>query len=182
MKSLIKYSLLLCLTVLCVACSFSAERSSADYQTALDLIDRGVLHLEGGFHEQAYAAFEVAFEKYPSAAALDGLGCVELHRGNLKEARIFFEQAHETNPEYHKALAHMAMIDEIEGRSVRARQLYEKYLSLAPDDVRVRNNYAAFLYDQQEVATTEKARQELLRANSIDSLALIQDNFNIVER
>lgn len=168
-------------------CVALPERGELERQQALDLIDRGVLQLENGYTEQAYAIFEMAFEHYPLPEALDGLGCVEVYRGNILKAKNFFELALKFDESYYRAISHLALIAELEGRVKEAEALYKEYLLLEPGNFRTRNNYAAFLVDtahdsnRPNLQKMDRARQELLRANGIHGHEMINSNFKKIE-
>ena len=168
-------------------CATLPERGTNEHQHALNLIDSGVMQLESGYVEQAYATFEMAFEQYPLPEALDGLGCVELYRGNIRGAKKLFELALEYDESYYTAMSHLALVAELEGRVEEAEVLYKEYLLLEPGNFRVRNNYAAFLYDtvngsvKSHSERSHRARQELLRANGIHAHEIITSNFKKIE-
>jgi tetratricopeptide (TPR) repeat protein len=158
-------------------------RSEGDRLVALELVDTATLQLELGNIEQADAAYRMAFERYPLAAALDGIGCVALYVGDLKKAHQFFSLAYEADTDYHSALGHRAMAYELEGNRAEADRLYQQALLLEPTDGRIRNNYAAFLFDGglSPRAITE-VRDQLLQVHSVMDHDLVTANFNKVDR
>jgi tetratricopeptide (TPR) repeat protein len=173
-----------------IACSFIPEKPVAEIAKAKDLINQGVYQLETGYPEQALATFEMSFEIYPHAEALDGIGCVYLYLNELEEAEEYFILATEFDPSYPTALGHLATIYEIRAYPDLANKYYLAALEQDPKDVRIRNNYAAFLFDQTQnksITNTEKSvlgqniRRELLRVNSLTNSDIIKDNFKIME-
>ena len=163
-------------------CVAFPHRSPADRNRSMQLIEHGARQLEMGFTEQAYASFEMAFEQYPLPDAIDGLGCGERYKGNVENAREFFELALDLEGGYHKARAHLATVAELQGDFDVAEKLYREYLYEVPDDVRIRNNFAAFLYDRDvDGQSRQLARQELIRANSFGPEDLVLENFYKLE-
>lgn len=187
-----KFSLyiLTLLSILQISCSTALDVNISELPKAKDLIDQGVIQLEHGYTEQAYASFEMAFESYPLAEALDGMGCVELYKNNLELAEKFFIMAVDLDNNYGTAFGHLAQVYELKEMPSLADKYYQLALSLEPGDVRIRNNHAAFLYDLKNNSTNlslveEDAlkitiKSELLRANSLTNSDIIKDNFSRV--
>jgi Tfp pilus assembly protein PilF len=161
------------------ACVQLPERSVVDHAKALELIDAGVMQLEAGHIEQAHASFEMAFEQFPSATALDGLGCVALYKGDIIEAERLFQLALDMDSHYHHARGHLALVAELEGHFDQAEQLYREALLQLPDNTEVRINLAALLFSREKI---DEARQELLRVNAYGSSSLVIENFRVTEK
>lgn len=171
----------LALLLECAGCAWLPTRTEADRAAALDLIDHAVVQLEAGFVEQAEASFAMAFERYPLAAALDGMGCAQLYAGDLPQAKEFFTLARSLDPEYYTALGHLAGVAELQGDRAKAERLYREALFYEPQNIRTRNNFAAFLFENLRGRDLTQVRRELLRANSIARLAVVQENFSKVD-
>jgi len=67
------------------------------------LLNQGTVHLRKAELEQAEAAFRIAYEIAPGAAALDGLGSVAFLQSDFKKAERFFLKAHQIEPNYARA-------------------------------------------------------------------------------
>jgi Flp pilus assembly protein TadD len=128
---------------------------------------------EGRFDE-ADAAFSVAHDLVPLAAAVDGRGCIALLRGEWEQAEGFFEEAYMMDQSYDKAAANLALLLDVKGEPDRARELYKWYLERHPDDAGVRNNMAALEFDQG--GDKKLILQELLRAAAVSRHGVIIDN------
>ena len=139
---------------------------------ALDQIDKGVLALRDNRLEDAEASFNVAFELAQLPAALDGLGCVSLIKGDLDIAEQYFTQAYEMDSEYNTPLGHLALIHELKGETLKADRLYKMALEEEPENFRARNNYAVLVANDDQ----KLALNELLRAKALVEHPVIDEN------
>jgi len=139
-------------------------------------IDHGTIELRRGRLAEAEAAYRIALELTPTAAALDGLGCVAFLRGDLAGAQTFFERAIATEPGYSQALGNVALLYEAKGDIVRAEAFYRAALGAEPRNFRARNNYAAFLRRGNDRTLLEDTRAELLKANAVARHPAIEAN------
>lgn len=130
-----------------------------------ELIDQGTAALRSGDLRSARAAFQMADEVDPSAASLDGLGCVALADGLFERAEEFFVRAIRVDPNYGPAFANLALLYERAGLLEEARGLYRRALEIDPQNVAARNNYAALLADNARDAKDDD-RKYLLRLAS----------------
>lgn len=130
-----------------------------------ELVESAVVEMRTGTPaalDRAQASLEVARDINPNdPRVIDGLGCVEWRRGNLKLAEHFFRRALQLDSNYDRALAHLALILEARGDKNSARLLLQQSVQMNPLNYRNRNNYAALLLDQGE---TEESYRQLLRA------------------
>lgn len=165
--------------VVLAGCAAKAPISEARYQQALALVDQGVLSMREGRLDEADAAFSVAHDLVPLAAAVDGRGCVALLQGEWEDAERFFEEAYMMDQSYDKAAANLALLLDIRGEPDRARELYKWYLDRHPDDAGVRNNMAALDFDRG--TDRDLILQELLRAAAISRHGVIIDNITHLE-
>jgi tetratricopeptide (TPR) repeat protein len=146
-------------------------------QQAYALIDKGTLFLRAGDFEQAVAAYQMSLELAPSAAALDGLGCVALRRKEYGTAEVYFNKAIELDPLYIQSLGNKALLHEERGELAEAEALFEQAALLAPNIVEVRNNYGVFLSERGRV----REAQDQYRAAQVVTVDTIpQENLRIV--
>ena len=82
------------------------------------------------------------------ARVIDGFGCVSWQLGRLDEAEFFFAQAYRRDPQYARALGHLALAAYRRGDTVRARQLFDEALAKHPLDSRTRNNFAVLKWER----------------------------------
>jgi Tfp pilus assembly protein PilF len=159
-------------------CAIPRSPELTAQQDAKALIDSGTVHLRAGDLERARGAFSLSAELVPSAAALDGLGCVEFYKGNIGDAETYFVRALTLDPDYMEARANLALLFERQGRRAEARLLYEAVLRADPRNARARNNYSALLFDAAE---QEGAKRELLKAAATEQSQVIEKNLKAVE-
>lgn len=76
------------------------------------------------------------------------LGEAYIQQDNLPRAMSALDRALAIDPQDPGALQAMAMIYQRQGEEALAEHYFSKALALDPNFTRVRNNYAAFLYDQ----------------------------------
>ena len=170
---------LLCL-FLCFGCA-PLERgvSPHDIHRANELIDQGVLLLRAGQLDQAEASFAVAQEIADFAAALDGLGCIALLRGNYTRAERLFRRAYEMDDSYDHVLGNLALLYEMQGDRAQAKHFYKHALSDNPKSFRFRNNFAIFLYEN-DLENRERIIYELEKAFALANDKLMQQNMKRV--
>jgi len=169
-------------------CSPSGAVSEGAYRQALDLVDQGTLLLRARRLGEADAAFALAYEMAPLAAALDGRGCVALVAGDLGAAEEFFLRAYTNDGSYDHALGNLALVYEVTGRPEMARWAYRALLARQPQSSAVRHNLAALEYDgisrNRVVTASDKARvrQEFLKSAALSEHGVIADNITRLER
>lgn len=129
-------------------CFLSPQVSDDRYKQAEKLVEQGSEHLRLGRLEEASAAFSVAVELAPLAAAVDGQGCVALLKGDFRQAERLFTAAYEMDASYDEALANLALLMDLSGRKERAKELYDQSVRVMPGHVGVRNNRAVLEYEQ----------------------------------
>ena len=79
-----------------------------------------------------------------------------ISRGEWESAKRHLRYAIETDPKNAEAHEGLALVFQNTGELELASQHYDKALGYAPDNTRVRNNYAAFLYDQERYVEAAK--------------------------
>lgn len=79
-----------------------------------------------------------------------------ISRGEWESAKRHLRYAIETDPLNAEAHEGLALVFQNTGELELANQHYEKALGFSPDNTRVRNNYAAFLYDQERYVEAAK--------------------------
>jgi Flp pilus assembly protein TadD len=129
-------------------CFLGSQVSEERYLQAVKLVDQGAAHLRMGKLEEAFKSFSLAEEFAPLAAAVDGQGCVALLKGNFLQAESLFVRAYEMDSSYDEALANLALLMDVSGRKVKAKELYNQSVIAIPTHVAARNNRAALEYDQ----------------------------------
>lgn len=140
---------------------------------AEEIIAKGILHLRDRNLADADASFRASLEIEHSAEGYDGLGCVAFLAERFSEAEEYFKKARDISPGYTRALAHLALLEEVRGNRQRALKFYEQALREDPDDVFTRNNYAAFLADGDR---PESALHELRKAEALMPHAIVKRN------
>lgn len=163
------------------ACVASRVPSPQEHMRAMEILDRGVLALREGEVEKAHQLFELSHQIAPSAAALDGLGCVAVRRGDAQEAQRLFLQALEHDPQYVEALSNLAFLYEAVGWKAESAQLYRQVLERDPTNMRARNNFASLLHEQGEEGRREAFRQ-LQHAASLGSHPVIERNLRALSK
>jgi Flp pilus assembly protein TadD len=129
-------------------CFLGSQVSEERYLQAMKMVDQGAEQLRMGKLEEASNSFSLAEELAPLAAAVDGQGCVALLRGNFLQAERLFMRAYEMDGSYDEALANLALLMDVSGRKVRAKELYNQSVIAIPTHVVARNNRAVLEYDQ----------------------------------
>ncbi len=97
------------------------------------------------------------------------LGVAYLERDNLTRALNALDRALELNPRHPEALQALALVYQQQGESELANRYFEQALDAEPSFTRARNNYAAFLYQQEQFPQAceqlERASQDAQYAN-----------------
>lgn len=145
-----------------------------EYAQAVELVDHGIVLLRERKLEEARKSFELAGDLAPLAAAMDGLGCVELVSGNFALAASLFEEAYQMDRSYDSALVNLGLARELEGKVDEARVIYMKMLDNYPSSVEGRNNLAALEYDRG--AGRMGVLRELDKALMLSNHEIIRDN------
>ena len=179
MKIVVRY-LISIMTLSALACSPSAPPEAIDVRDADALVSQGTLLLRHEKLEEAEAAFRVALDLYDSPAAVDGLGCVAMLRGDAARAQALFIRAYEMDESYTNSLGNLALLYELLGFTDEAKLLYQRALLENPRNYRFRNNFAAFLHDK--VMRTELSREEFRKAQALVKHEIIEDNLDTLER
>lgn len=149
-------------------------------QRAGQLVDQGVFLLREGQLDKSESAFKVSLEISPSAAALDGLGCVAFLRGDLSLAEGLFNRAIGSDNNYYRALANLALVYDSRGEYEKAKRLFEIAIANEPDEPRMRNNFAVFIQERNK--GSKLVKEQLLKAERLIPHPLITNNINeIVE-
>lgn len=169
------------------ACTLNIERDSTDYAAANQLVHNGTMKMEAGLLDEAKADFMLSNEIIETALATDGLGCIAFLEGNRERAKEYFKKAYILDNTYYNALGNLALIYDLEGMETEAHKLYKKALEGEPKNFRIRNNFAALLYDNKYrgIESGQNAREELLKAKSINADKTVLENLqriNINER
>lgn len=162
------------LSTFCFGCVPTKVNDIKYSQEADSALGAGVIFLRLQRLTEADAAFRAALELKVSAEGYDGLGCVALLNGNFEEAEKYFYKAREINPEYARAVAHVAYLEELRGQARNAERLFNQALFEDPTDIYTRNNFAGFL--AEEAGTIEGARHELRKAQAIYPHEVIRRN------
>lgn len=168
-------------------CAAGSRTSRPESHTAQRLIDQGVLHLRSNDLSRAEASFFAAYELQPTAPALDGLGSVSLLRKEYESAERFFRQAIQHDGRYPRAYGNLALLLEITGRRREALHYYRVAITLDPEIVAIRNNYAALLYDNRgdgsmgERAALSRVRGELLKADALRSHPIVRNGLAVLQ-
>lgn len=87
----------------------------------------------------------------PAAAdAYTQLGVAYLERNNLPRALNALDRALEIAPRHAEALQALALVYQRQGESALANDYFQQAVDAEPDFTRARNNYAAFLFGQNQ--------------------------------
>lgn len=163
-------------TICLSGCFGSSVVSIEQYRRADELIEEGAQALREQRFRDAEAAFSMAYDVAPLAAALDGQGCVAFLRGDVREAERFFRQAYESDTRYDHALANLALLYDLTGRREEARRMYDEVLQREPEAARVRNNRAAMEFEQggdKQWVATELTKSALLLPEGVVTQNLV---------
>ncbi len=162
------------------ACSAAKIPSMEDEKESLRLIDEAVLYLREGELDRAESNFNLALELSISAAATDGLGCIAFARKDYPRAEELFWEAYDIDASYNNSLGNLALLYEVQGDMVKARELYEQALAQDTRNFRMRNNYAVHLAEND--TSKEVVFKELYKAQALYNHPKIYDNINNLER
>lgn len=155
-------------------CALSRSVPEERYRQALELVDQGTAHIRQGKLKEANLAFSTAEELAPLAAAVDGQGCVALLLGEFERAEGLFLRAYDMDETYDRALANLALLQDIRGSDEEAIKLYNRAIERLPELVTARNNRAALEYDRS--GRKIEALQELEKAKLIAEHPIISEN------
>ena len=145
------------------------------------LIDQGTLHLRSGELDRAGSEFRLAWDMAQLPAALDGLGAVMFRQGDYAAAEKLFLQAAQLDESYPEALANLALLYETLGMKAKAGHYFQLALERGPANARARNNYAAYIVDNESgVISREKAKSELYKAEAMMQHPIISANIHKV--
>lgn len=147
--------------------------SLVERQHAEALIDKGTALLRIGNVDAAEAAFRVSQQLSPSAAALDGLGCVAYRRMDYQRAEDCFRNALVFDPDYKNAISNLASLYDIRGRKNEAKGLFEYAIAHEPENIRARNNFSVLLAEDNQ---RERAREEFLMGQALAPAKVIVEN------
>ncbi|MCB0352182.1 MAG: tetratricopeptide repeat protein [Bdellovibrionales bacterium] len=173
-----KACVLFALLVFLLGCTPQYEEFRPDeHLSSLELIDHGTLLLRDRQLEAAEAAFRVALQIEQNPNSYDGLGCIELLRGNFSKAEKLFFQAFEQDERYVAAIGNLALLYELTGNLQLAEAFYQRALLEDPENFRVRNNFAVFVKEHYgESSAVERSRKELLGAKALAAHPAIEEN------
>ncbi|WP_346795697.1 type IV pilus biogenesis/stability protein PilW [Halomonas sp. Bachu 37] len=87
-----------------------------------------------------------------AAEAYTRLGVAYLERDNLPRAMNALDRALEIAPSHAEALQALALVYQRQGENGLADEHFRQAMKADPGFTRARNNYAAFLYEQNEIA------------------------------
>jgi len=165
-----------CVFCMLIGCGFPAAPAPDRVNSAERLVDKGVVALRARDLERAHAAFSMAAEVAPIPSAHDGLGCVSLLQGDYVSSAESFRRALRIDPGYHRAIAHWALLEDLQGHRDNALSLYNHYLNHYPEAGYIRNNKAALEYERggRRILLV----QELHKALLVTPHAVIQANLD----
>jgi Flp pilus assembly protein TadD len=102
------------------------------------------------------AASPVAAQPRAEARSLVSFGIQVAERGLWREAIYRWQRAIEIDPTYAAAFNNLGIGYEREGELDKAREAYEKAISLAPKDPQIRQNYELFKEINERVTAPPK--------------------------
>jgi len=146
----------------------------------MQLVDDGTSLLRQRQFLEAHAAFSAASDLAPIPAALDGQGCVALLEGDFERAEGLFQAALDLDGSYSEALANLALLKDLSGDNEKALEMYNQYLTGAPESGAVRNNKAALEYERG--GGTISAAREMAKAGLLSDREVIQSNIRTLRR
>lgn len=145
------------------------------------LVDQGTLHLRTAELDRAGSEFRLAWDMAQLPAALDGLGAVMFRQGDYAAAEKLFLQAAQLDESYPEALANLALLYEAQGLKEKAGYYYQLALERGPANARARNNYAAYIVDNDSSSRSMgRARAELFKAEAVMRHPVISANIQRV--
>ncbi len=184
LRSWFQTSWLLIFITLFSGCGASLEARQPTYKEisiAQNLIDQGTINLRKGKTIEARSAFELSEEIYPSAAAIDGIGCTLLMDGDLQNAEHSFFKALSIDPNYFSAWSNLALLYDISGLDAMAESIYQEILTQDPTNVAIRGNFAAILYDNYGASDILDAERLLDFAVILEKHPIIEHNLSLVK-
>ena len=172
----------LLLSFYCLGCFVPHLPTSEQQREALQQIDNGTLLLRERKLSEAEAAFSLSADLEPSAAALDGLGCVAFLKQDYSAAQAYFVAAYEFDQDYSNALANLALLYDTQGLEPEAEILYLRAIADSPEHFRARNNYAGLLMQIAGTAASKEATAELRKAAALVDHPIINANLEQLTR
>lgn len=161
-------------------CVFGGGVPQERQDRAMQLVDEGSTQLRQGRLNEALAAFTMAYEFAPVAAAVDGQGCVAVLEGRYQDAEMLFNKAYQMDGEYDNALGNLALLMELTGRQDKAKELYNQVVARFPEHPGFRNNRAVLEYDQGERKML--VMQELEKADLVAEHGVVKANLERLKR
>lgn len=161
---------MLCCMLIFTGCFRSKLIPEERYNEANKLVDQGTKEIRAGKFEQAKITFSLAEDLAGLAAAVDGQGCAELLLGDFEQAEKLFRRAYQMDRGYDRALANLALLQDIKGNKEEAKGLYEQALQAFPDSAALRNNRAALEYELGEskmVVVDDLKKAQLIAAHPV---------------
>ena len=186
---LLSIVVLLCFTGCLAAPGRPSPEFLANRETKIrQLLTRGVEELqspEDAAVERAGRLFELARElAAKDPRVLDGLGCYYFRKGEFDLATFYFQRALEVEPNYDRAMAHLALIARQNGHVEAARELLEQAIFMNPLNYQQRNNLVALglEFGEQGGFDSLLTERELVRAQQSAPLKqpIIEHNLRIV--
>lgn len=150
--------------------------SKDNIELAKKYADKATIDMIKGDFEQAKAGFNLSLELAIVPESYDGLGCLAFYNKNYKEAEYFFIRAYEQDKTYIRALSNLALLYDSLGLKEDARRVFHFALQRIPEDYRLRNNFAGFLFDYKDEESKEMAKEELRKAFVMKKDMLIKNN------
>jgi uncharacterized protein (TIGR03032 family) len=145
-----------------------ADRSVAVVEPAQALFDRARFAKHFNMGEEAEICLREAIRLQPSHwGACNNLGTMLQQRGNVAEAKTFYEQALRSKPDFAEAISNLASTWQLDDELERAKAGFLSALALKPDYVPAHFNLAT-IYKQQgrlEAAVEHFQRVVELRPN-----------------
>lgn len=161
-------------------CLVSGQVSEERYLRAEAFVEQGALELRQMHFDEAKRFFELAADLAPLAAAKDGMGCVELLKGDPGKAVVLFQEAYQMDATYDEALLNLALAHDIRGDKEGAISIYLEYLDKYPDSVRARNNLAVLEYDRG--GGRMEVLHALSKAEMLSPNRVLSQNIDVVRR
>lgn len=163
---------------MCAGCVAPRPVSIHEQARARNLVDNGVEFLRTERLDEAQAAFAAAAQLDGSAAAIDGLGCVEFRRREFSEAEKLFLRAIEIDSAYAVAYGNLALLYDAAGNKEAAHRYFQEAIRRFPDDPQLRNNFAGHLRDQG--ANKRVVEGELQQARVLGGKHLAETNLGVL--
>ncbi len=162
-----------------ISCIPAVKQENIDL--AKKYADKATIDMIKGDFNQARAGFNLSLEMAIIPEGYDGLGCIAFYSKNYKEAEYFFIRAYEQDKSYIRALSNLALLYDSLGLKEDARRVFHFALQRIPEDHRLRNNFAGFLFDNKDKESKEMAIEELRKAFAMKKDVLIKKNIDKIE-